>query len=297
MHDLNIIDEFTAVFSRYIDTGFGLIAPDVAFLTTILVSLDIVLAGLFWALAGEDNVAALLVRKVLYVGFFALLLNQFQSLSEAVLRSFASLGLKATATRLSAPDLFRPGFLAETGYNAGKPILHKAGELVGFTTFFDNFLTIAILMLTWLLVLLAFFVLAVQLFIAIIEFKLTTLAGFVLVPFALFGRTAFLAERVLGNVITSGLKLMVLAIIVGIGASLFPGFVPAEGADITLKQAASLMLAAGTNPKTLSTYMGHASITTTLDRYSHLLPDEAIRTAQRLDSYLAQSTQSHPASV
>ena len=37
----------------------------------------------------------------------------------------------------------------------------------------------------------AFFVLAVQLFITILEFKLTTLAGFVLVPFALWNRRRF----------------------------------------------------------------------------------------------------------
>ena len=51
-------------------------------------------------------------------------------------------------------------------------------------------------------------------FVTIIEFKLTTLAGFVLVPFALWNKTSFLAERVLGNVIASGVKLMVLAIII-----------------------------------------------------------------------------------
>jgi type IV secretory pathway TrbL component len=45
---------------------------------------------------------------------------------------------------------------------------------------------------------------AIQLFVSLIEFKLTTLAGFVLVPFGLFGRTAFLAEKVLGNVVSSG---------------------------------------------------------------------------------------------
>ena len=98
-------------------------------------------------------------------------------------------------------------------------------------------------MLAWVIVLLAFFVLAVQLFIAIIEFKLTTLAGFVLVPFALFGQTAFLAERVLGNVISSGIKLMVLAIVVGIGSSIF-GTLVRPTADITLTQAASTILAA-----------------------------------------------------
>jgi type IV secretion system protein TrbL len=99
-------------------------------------------------------------------------------------------------------------------------------------------------MLAWLDQRLAFFVLAVQLFITIIEFKLTTLAGFVLVPFALFGKTAFLAERVLGNVITSGIKLMVLAIVVGIGSNIFGTIVtPASGA-ITLNHLVSTILAA-----------------------------------------------------
>ncbi len=35
---------------------------------------------------------------------------------------------------------------------------------------------------------------------------------------------------------------------------------------------AAYMIAAGINSKALSTYMGHASITITLDRYGHLLP-------------------------
>ena len=244
MDYLNIIDRFTQVFSRYIDSGFGLLATDVAFLTTVLVSLDIVLAGLFWALMGEESVPAQLIRKVLYVGFFALVLNQFQTLADVIFRSFAGLGLKASAASLTAADLMRPGFVAETGFTASKPLLDKAGELVGVTSFFANFVTIAVLMLAWLIVLLAFFVLAVQLFITIIEFKLTTLAGFVLVPFALFGRTAFLAERVLGGVITAGLKLMVLAIVIGIGSSLFGQIVPPAGTEITLKHAASIILAA-----------------------------------------------------
>ncbi len=243
MDDLAIIDRFTETFSRYIDSGFGLLAGDVAFLTGILVAIDITLAGLFWAMAAEDNVPAQLIKKVLYVGFFALLLNNFKSLSEVVFNSFAGLGLKATGVSLTTADLMRPGFVASTGFTASRPLIEKAGELVGFTSFFTNFVTIVVLMLAWLIVLLAFFVLAVQLFITIIEFKLTTLAGFVLVPFALFGQTAFLAERVLGNVITAGIKLMVLTIVVGIGSSLFGTLIRPAG-DITLTQAASTILAA-----------------------------------------------------
>ena len=243
MEDLAIIDRFTETFSRYIDSGFGLVSGDVMFLTSVLVALDITLAGLFWALNGEDNVPAQLIKKVLYVGFFALLLNNFKSLSEVVFQSFAGLGLKASGATLTAADLMRPGFVASTGFTASRPLIEKAGELVGFTSFFTNFVTIVVLMLAWLVVLLAFFVLAVQLFITIIEFKLTTLAGFILVPFALFGHTAFLAERVLGNVITAGIKLMVLTIVIGIGASLF-GTLVRPAAEITLTQAASTILAA-----------------------------------------------------
>ncbi|HBS31651.1 MAG TPA: P-type conjugative transfer protein TrbL, partial [Parvularcula sp.] len=46
--------------------------------------------------------------------------------------------------------------------------------LLGFPSFFDNFVTIAILILAWVIVLFAFFILAIQLFVTIIEFKLTT---------------------------------------------------------------------------------------------------------------------------
>jgi len=35
---------------------------------------------------------------------------------------------------------------------------------------------------------------------------------------------------------------------------------------------ASLMIAAGVNAKALAVYMGHASVTITLDRYGHLMP-------------------------
>jgi type IV secretion system protein TrbL len=63
------------------------------------------------------------------------------------------------------------------------------------------------------------------------------------VPFALFGKTAFMAERVLGSVISAGIKLMVLAIVVGIGSSLF-GTLNAPTGDISLSLAASTILAA-----------------------------------------------------
>src|SRR3546814_7702552 len=90
-----------------------------------------------------------------------------------------------------------PGRLAGTGFEAAWPLLLQAKELVGPIDFFNNFIEIAVLCIAWLVVILAFFALAGQMFICILEFKLTSLVGFVLVPFALWNRTSFLAERVL----------------------------------------------------------------------------------------------------
>jgi type IV secretion system protein TrbL len=244
MNNLNVIDQFTATFVAYIDSGFGLLQGDVGFLTAILIGIDIVLAGLFWSMNGVDNVLGAFIKKVLYVGAFAFIINNFRLLADIIFASFAGLGLVATGSPITAAQLMQPGFVADTGYQAAYPLLGEANALLGFPSFFSNFVTIAIIMLAWLIVLFAFFILAIQLFVTIIEFKLTTLAGFVLVPFALWNKTSFLAERVLGNVMASGIKLMVLAIIVGIGSTIF-GSVTASftpGA-ITLEDAAATILA------------------------------------------------------
>ena len=49
------------------------------------------------------------------------------------------------------------------------------------------------------------------------------------------------------------------------------------------------MIAAGVNAKALSTYMGHSSVTITLDRYGHLMPGNEEAAAGLLDTYLARS--------
>ncbi len=49
---------------------------------------------------------------------------------------------------------------------------------------------------------------------------------------------------------------------------------------------AAFMIAAGVNAKALCAYMGHSSITVTLDRYGHLLPGNEFEAARLLDAFL-----------
>jgi type IV secretion system protein TrbL len=243
VNNLSVIDSFTDVFSRYIDSGFGLLHGEVFWLTGILVVLDMTLAGLFWGMGGHEDVIAKLVKKTLYVGAFAFILNNFNALSGIIFRSFAGLGLTATGSAITQAQLLQPGRLAAVGMTAAQPLMTQIGQLSGFPDVFLNLDTIAVLLLAWLVVIISFFILAVQLFVTLIEFKLTTLAGFVLVPFALWNKTAFLAERVLGNVISSGIKVLVLAVIVGIGANIFGQFTLPPGTTPTVDNALAIMLA------------------------------------------------------
>lgn len=121
MNDVSIIDHFLNVFSTYIDSGFGLLRGEVAFLTATLVAIDMTLAGLYWALGhatGQgDDVMAKLIRKVLYVGAFAYIIGNFNMLASIVFRSFAGLGLTASGSTVSMATFLQPGHLAKAALN------------------------------------------------------------------------------------------------------------------------------------------------------------------------------------
>ena len=244
MEGVGVVDRFLEVFTRYIDSGFGLLGGDVAFLATTLIVIDITLAALFWAWGADDDIIARLVKKTLFVGVFAFIIGNWNALARIVFESFAGLGLIASGGSLSAGELLQPGRIAQVGLDAGRPLLEAISELMGFVSFFENFLQIAILLFAWIIVLLSFFILAIQLFVTLIEFKLATLAGFILVPFGLFGKTAFMAERVLGLVISSGVKVLVLAVIVGIGSTIFGEFTAGFTGEPTIEDAMAVVLAA-----------------------------------------------------
>ncbi|MBB3871229.1 P-type conjugative transfer protein TrbL [Brevundimonas mediterranea] len=245
MGGTGVIDRFLEVFTRYIDSGFGLLSGEVAFIATTLIVIDVTLAALFWSWGADDDILARLVKKTLFVGVFAYIIGNWNNLAQIIFESFAGLGLQASGTGFTTADLMRPGRVAQTGLDAGRPLLAAISDLLGPIAFFENFIQIACLLLAWVLVLLAFFILAIQLFVTLIEFKLTTLAGFVLIPFGLFGKSAFMAEKVLGNVISSGIKVLVLAVIIGIGSTLFAEFTQGFGGNQpSIDDAMAIVLAA-----------------------------------------------------
>ena len=155
MGGTGVIDHFLEVFTRYIDSGFGLLSGEVAFIATTLIVIDVTLAALFWSWGADDDIMARLVKKTLFVGVFAYIIGNWNNLARIIFESFAGLGLKASGTGFTTADLLRPGKVAQTGLDAGRPLLDSISNLMGWIAFFENFIQIACLLFAWALVVLA----------------------------------------------------------------------------------------------------------------------------------------------
>ena len=108
MNGTGVIDNFLGTFTQYIDLGFGLVQGDVRWLAGILIAIDITLAGLFWAMAPDEDILARLIKKTLYIGVFAFILGNFNNLAQIVFNSFAGLGLKAGGGSSPRPSSCNP---------------------------------------------------------------------------------------------------------------------------------------------------------------------------------------------
>ena len=56
MGGTGIVDQFLETFTRYIDSGFGLLGGEVGYLATTLAAIDVTLAGLFWAWGADEDI-------------------------------------------------------------------------------------------------------------------------------------------------------------------------------------------------------------------------------------------------
>src|SRR3546814_16983896 len=117
---------------RISDWSSDVCASDlVACIATTLIVIDVTLAALFWAWGADDDIIARLVKKTMFVGVFAYIIGNWNSLAQIIFESFAGLGLQASGTGFTTADLMRPGRGATTGLHAGRPLLAPLADLMG----------------------------------------------------------------------------------------------------------------------------------------------------------------------
>ena len=221
------INSFLDQFIAFADSGFGLIRGDIGFVLNALIAISITLAGAQWALAQEAPVAPFF-RKVLFIGLFAFLINNWEWVTTAINQSGALLGIRAGGSSLTLADLHNPGRMASIGTELfGRTAAMTEGMNFMFET--GTYITIYAAAFA---IMLGFFVLALQVFIALIAFKLGSLAAFIALPWGIFSGTAWVAERPLGWVAGCAVRLFVLGFIASMAMTFvdtLPAMLTADG--------------------------------------------------------------------
>jgi type IV secretion system protein TrbL len=239
----DLINNIANQYINAINSGFGLIQSDVTKLLNILIILSILWSAALWALS-DDHIIVQLARKIVYIGMFVWIIQNWQTLTDKLARSFMDLGLKAGGFEGATYYTQQPGNIAYLGYTTAQPLMDQISRLSGPVAFFKNFPEIAFLGIAVAAIIAAFCVITVQVVMALLTFKFGSLAAFVLVPFAVLSKTAFIAERPLGWVVGSGVRLMVLTLVLGIGNNIFQSLKIPPGTQVTTYEAFCIALAA-----------------------------------------------------
>ncbi|WP_292045746.1 MULTISPECIES: P-type conjugative transfer protein TrbL [unclassified Brevundimonas] len=225
-------NELMVVFSNTVTAGFDALSGSVNGVFGLLIALVVALTGIQWALSPNREVLASGFGKVLLIGAFAWIINDWQALSETLYAGFLELGLTAGGGALSREEFLNPGAILQQGWEIVKALGETPAPVENPLDVMGNMADALILGLAMIGVMLAFAVLALQIIVSLLEFKIVTLGGFVLLPFGIWNKTAFLAERPLGYVVSSGLKVLALAIVVSGARTIFDQLQPSANPDI-----------------------------------------------------------------
>jgi type IV secretion system protein TrbL len=138
--------------------------------------------------------------------------NNWDHLTTVINQSGAMLGLKAGGGSMTMADLHNPGRVAQIGVD----LFGRTAALGQGMNILTDFVPLMTIFVAAIVAMIGFFVLALQLFVTLIAFKLGSLAAFVALPWGVFNGTSWVAERPLGWVAGSAVRLFLLALIASV---------------------------------------------------------------------------------
>ncbi|CVK21529.1 type IV secretion system protein [Sporomusa sphaeroides] len=225
-------------FVNSFDAGTAVVVTMGTGLLGFLLIIDLIIShGL--NLKDEDHIS-LLIRECLKYGTYLFFLKNYIWLKGEIIEGFIYVGTQAgSAGGGGSSDIFNPSYICEIGFH----LMDKVYAFVDAQTAGDGSslinliwaattgeLTVAKLfpnLFYWsvsLLICLAFYIIAFQVFLALLECHLVMMLIPIYLPFGVFSKTAFMAEGAIGSVIGIGSKIMLLAAIMSVSIPLIEGW-------------------------------------------------------------------------
>ena len=177
----------------------------------MLAGIELVLAALWWAWGGAQMLEA--IKKILFLMFWLWIVTNFAWLAPVFVYSLVDAGISGAGGAAGGHGIILdPSRIFAAGVEAITPIMTLIEDMDDW----DQLGQVLMLWVSALIILLAFAVVAIQIFLTVLEFYLFLGLSAILLPFGINRYTKFIAEKTLGGVVNYGVRMMVLAFILDV---------------------------------------------------------------------------------
>ena len=201
-----------------------------------LAAIDIVLLGLWWALDGGERLSGIF-KRILYFGFWIWMVRSFPTLAKTFVDSLVKAGQVAGGGATDSALLLDPSRIAGYGLDATEPLAKKIADL-HITDFAEGI----VYGFSYLAIMGCFLLMAIHVFLAVLEYYLITAVVGIFMPFGLLKSTKFLAEKAMGAIVAVGIKLMVLSLILSAIEPVLKNSMKFSRPDIPLNELFAMLL-------------------------------------------------------
>ena len=201
----SILISFRSVFRNGIDAISG---PAMSLFATVA-AIDFML-NLLTRLDEIDHIKNLIRASLKYGGWYWLLKN-YPQLLDTLLDGAFYIGLIAGGGGVGMSTITDPSMIIELGLRATQPCWDYLTSYQNILTI--NFPLMLVVLFSALLVLLAYFVIAIQVFLTLLEFYIIAAIAPAFLAFGPWQKSAFLAEKAIGALFGFAIKIIVLVLI------------------------------------------------------------------------------------
>lgn len=214
---------FDTVLTTIVDMCLNSVEPQVGSYTWglfhHLVMLDFILVIIFGLLAfdGAPNFIGLFANKMMKYGFWMIVITNWRELVNRVADSLVQVGLISGVSR---DIMLHPSWVIDKGYTCANAFWEFCtnSDLSSIVFFQAPFYRIGLYILGFvgaIITFIAFFLIAVNVFLVSAEFYICSALALIFVPFAVFDKTERFSSSAISLVIAAGAKMMVFTLILG----------------------------------------------------------------------------------
>lgn len=211
--EVGILDTLLHQFENIFTSGLGTVAGHAIGILHACLFIDFVWALLMAVVTGDAEFSKF-IRKIIGYIFWIYIVTSYSTWINIVIELFSEVGLAAGGGGIGTSLMKHPSLIIEKGFDLTDAYLAWANKTnTGMMAFFSNFNSLLWVYLGAIAIIAAFIFLAIQIFIAYIEFYVFSLLAVFFLGFAVWGKTTWISEKVIGGVVSHGVKLMFLATI------------------------------------------------------------------------------------